>query len=234
MSIITAEEAARFLEENPRFFLENPQLLPASGLLEENGTPANILNLRNRLFELLRDERQELVELLDEIIENVRKNEDTENKFLEIEKILFSPPLAPEVLPRTAEALERLFSLDHASFLLLDSPGGHLRPAGEENPRLRFTPALEGEHAGAMERIALSGALSEGAGTLFPESCRAALRSTATVPLRSGDAFLGLLLLGSKSRERYREGMAAHLLERLALRLSLGLSLLLRLDDPPR
>lgn len=223
MSPITAEETARFLEENPRFFLEHPELLPSSGLMEENGAPSNILNLRNRLFGLLQDERKELVDLLDEIIDTVQKNEETESKFLEIEKILFTPPLTPDVLPRTAEALERLFSLDHASFLLLDSVS---LPQGEESAHLRFISGEDEEISQARENILLSGRLPAGAGALFPEACREALRSTATVPLHSGETFLGLLLLGSKSSDRYKRGMAVHLLERLALRLSLGLSLL--------
>ncbi len=60
MSPAAAEDVIRFLEENPRFFIEHPELLRASGLLGENSASARVLNLRQRLFDRLKGEREDL------------------------------------------------------------------------------------------------------------------------------------------------------------------------------
>ncbi len=224
----SAEEVVRFLEENPGFFFDHPDLLRSSGLLTKDSASAKVLSLRDRLFERLKGEREDLIHILDETIDIVRRNELIERDFLAIENLLFQAPPSTPNLARVAEEIERRFALDHASFLLLGSLDGIPQPAG----RVRKAGGEEKTHLPLGGGVLLRGDLAEGAGPLFPAAARGELRSTAVVPLRTEEELLGLLLLGSREPGRYAPNMATHLLERLAMRLALGLSLLRRFAQP--
>jgi len=235
MAPVAADEVVRFLEENPGFFIEHPDLLRSSGLLEENSASARVLNLRDRLFDRLKGEREDLIHILDETIELVRRNEQIERDFLAIEKLLFEEAPSLARLSEIASEIERRFSLDHASFLLREPMNGIsvLIPEDEPEARVRPMGKKEKKLAPMNGEPVLKGDLAEGAGPLFPEACRAELRSTGVVPLRVEEDLFGFLLLGSRDPARYAPGMATHLLERLAMRLALGLSLLKRLAPAP-
>jgi hypothetical protein len=227
MSPAAAEDVIQFLEENPRFFIEHPELLRASGLLDEAPASSKVLNLRERLFERLKGEREDLIVLLDETIEIVRRNEQIEQDFIALEKLLFEIPLSAANLSRIALEIERRFGLDHAGFLLCGPSLEALHGAeGEELSRIRTAGDEEAPHLPSGEGIILEGELAEGAGPLFPPDVRGRLRSSALVPLRTDGRLLGLLLLGSGDPARYGPGMGTQLLDRLAGRLALGIALL--------
>lgn len=228
MTPITADDVVRFLEEHPRFFLDHPGLLHTSGLLDERSTSAKVLSLRERLFEQLKDERADLLRILDETIEVVRENEQIERDFLALEEMLFEERPSLEGLARIAEEIESRFGLDHAGFALLGGDGA--APAGG-GPRLRRLSESERTLLPQEEGVVLKNNLDEG-DALFPDDRRPHIHSCALVPLHWGGRFLGHLLLGSRNPERYRAGMATHLLERLAARLALGLSLIPRHAPP--
>jgi uncharacterized protein YigA (DUF484 family) len=234
MAPITAEEVAKYLEENPDFFLENSELVQTSGLLAGENPGPNLLDIRNRLFDRLNEERRELMNLLDETIGLVRQNEKIEEDFMAIEKILFQGSPDGGSLSEVAQEIESRFSLDHVSILLDESAKGAIPADGNSNGSSRVR--LAGDRDVAPDGIILTGNLEEGAAAPFPEMARADLRSTAVVPLREGDQPLGLLLLGSKNSERYIEGMATQLLARLAMRMGMGICLIRRLaggDENP-
>lgn len=227
MSPVAAEDVIRFLEENPRFFIEHPEILRASGLLEEAPASRNVLNLRERLFDRLKGEREDLLALLDETIELVRRNEQIEQDFAALERLLFEIPLSAANLSRIAIEIERRFGLDHAGFLFCDSALETLH-GGEEDGLSRLRTAGDGEtpHLPSGERVILQGELPEGGGPLFPAEVRSRIRSAALVPLRAEGRLLGVLLLGSGDPGHYGPGMNTHLLDRLAGRLALGVTLL--------
>ena len=225
MSPAAAEDVIRFLEENPGFFIEHPEFLRASGILGE--ASAKVLNLRERLFDRLKGEREDLLGLLDETIELVRRNEQIEQDFIALDNLLFEIPLSAANLSRIALEIERRFGLAYAAFLLCGPSLGALH-GGEEGgpPRLRTAGEEEAPHLPSAERVILQGELAEGAGPLFPGGVRPRIRSAAIVPLRAGGRLLGLLLLGSGDPGHYAPGMNTHLLDRLAGRLALGITLL--------
>jgi uncharacterized protein YigA (DUF484 family) len=227
MSAVAAEDVIRFLEANPRFFIDHPGFLRASGLLDEAPASAKVLNLRERLFERLKGEREDLLLLLDETIDLVRRNEQIEQDFIALENLLFEIPFSAANLSRIALEIERRFGLDHASFLLRGASLETL-PGGQADglPRLRTAGEGEAPHLPAGERVVLQGDLAEGAGPLFPADIRQRIRSAALVPLRREGRLLGLLLLGSGDPGRYGPGMGTQLLDRLASRLALGITLL--------
>lgn len=234
MTPITAGEVTKFLEDNPDFFLENSELVHTSGLLSGESPKSNLLGIRNRLFTRLNEERRELINLLDATIELVRQNEQIEEDFIAIEKILFQETPDGRSLAKVAQEIETRFSLDHVSILLSESMKEALpvdRDA-KSSDRVHLITACEGDLE--PDDIILTGNLDEGAAPPFPKLPHADLRSTAVVPLREGDQLLGLLLLGSKDPQRYVEGMATQLLGRLAMRMGMGIYLILQVAGTGR
>jgi uncharacterized protein YigA (DUF484 family) len=237
MAPISADDVLRYLEENPGFFMDHPEAINTSQLLDSDAPPDSVLNIRHRLFDRLNEERTELTRFLEETIDVVRQNEQIEANFLAIEKLIFDPSPPETALPRIAEEIERRFGLDHVSFLMTNAvvfdPLSMSRQGNME--RIRIIPnEEENELAGLADGILLTGHLEDGASPLFPENSRADLTSTAVVRLQQGGQILGLLLLGSKDPKRYEKEMATQLLERLAVRLSIGIRLLQLLGTPSK
>lgn len=235
MAPTSADDVLHYLEKHPGFFLDHPEVVAPSGLMSSS-SPENVLNIRQRLFDRLNEDRQALMSVLDETIELVRQNEKIESDFLAIEKLIFHfHPEAPEEnLSRIAEEIERRFSLDHVSFLMSESAGTPLLYVTQDKSNGRVRVAGAGENfPDSNSSIFLQGNLREGASDPFPEDRRGELRSTAVVAIRESGQTLGLILLGSKDPGRYTEGMGTHLIKRLAMRLGMGIRLLQRFTEDP-
>lgn len=232
MAPISAEDVVRYLEDNPGFFIEHPDSLRQSGLFAQDSASSKVLNLRDKLFERLKGERESLMRLLDETIETVRRNERIEKHFIEIEQLLFERAPSPASLAEIARSIEANFGIEYAGFLLVEPIDGVpvLAAKPEESSRIRALGKLERELVPMEGGVALKGKLEGGGGPLFPEAASAAIQSTAVVPLEFREEKIGFLLLGSSDPARYQEGMATHLLKRLAMRLALGLSLFQRFN----
>ena len=233
MAPISADDVICYLEENPGFFIEHPDSLRQSGLLTQDSTSAKVLNLRNKLFDRLKGEREDLIRLLDETIEIVRQNEQIEKDFIAIEQLLFeqSPSLAS--LTEIVKNIESRFGIEYAGFLLLDPIDGIpvIAPKSDESSRIRPLGKLEEKLVPMDGGVVLQGKLEGGGGPLFPDALSENIQSTAVVSLEIREKRIGFLVLGSKDPERYQEGMATHLLRRLAMRLALGISIFQRFNN---
>ena len=129
MQSISPEDILKFLEENPGFFLKYPEQLEKSGLMEEQDISSKILNIRNRLFEKMREDRQNLLNALEESIKTVRNNEKIEDDFDMLENFVHE----------VAHSLE----VDHGMFIYDDSLINEFRG---KRRRLGHLLAAEGYH----------------------------------------------------------------------------------------
>lgn len=233
MAPISADDVVCYLEEHPGFFIEHPDLLRQSGLLTQDSTSAKVLNLRDKLFDRLKGEREDLIRLLDETIELVRQNEQIEKDFLAIEQLLFEQAPSVASLTRIAQNIESRFGIEYAGFLLLEPIDGIpvIAASPEESSRIRPLAKIEEELVPMEGGVVLKSKLEGSGGPLFPETLRENIHSTATVPLEINEVIIGFLILGSRDPERYQERMATHLLKRLAMRLALGISIFQRFNN---
>ena len=117
MAPISADDVVSYLEENPGFFIEHPESLRQSGLLTQVSTSAKVLNLRDKLFDRLKGEREDLIRLLDETIDIVRQNEQIEKDFIAIEQLLFEQEPSLVSLTGIAKQIESRFRIE-TQFLL--------------------------------------------------------------------------------------------------------------------
>ena len=233
MAPISAEDVVSFLEDNPGFFIEHPDSLRQSGLLTQDSSSTKVLNLRNKLFERLKGEREDLIRLLDETIELVHQNEQIEKDFIAIEQLLFAQAPSLASLTEIAMNLESRFGIEYAGFLLLEPIDGIpvLAAKSDESSRIRSLGKLEKELVPMDGGVVLNGKLETGGSQLFPNELSESIKSTAIVTLEFHDEKIGFLILGSKDPERYQEGMATHLLRRLGMRLALGISIFQRFNN---
>ena len=233
MAPISADDVVRYLEENPGFFIDHPDSLRQSGLLTQDSTSAKVLNLRNKLFDRLKGEREDLVRLLDETIELVRQNEQIEKDFIAIEQLLFEQDPSLASLTEIVKNIESRFGIEYAGFLLLKPIDGIPVIAAKTDGSSRIRPLgkIEEELVPMDGGVVLKGKLDGGGGSLFPDSLSESIKSAAVVSLEIHKKKIGFLILGSKDPERYQEGMATHLLRRLAMRLALGISIFQRFNN---
>ena len=208
MAPISADDVVCYLEENPGFFIEHPDSLRQSGLLTQDSPSAKVLNLRDRLFDRLKGEREDLIRLLDETIEIVRQNEQIEKDFIAIEQLLFEQAPSFASLSEIVKNIESRFGIEYAGFLLLEPTDGIpvIAAKPDESSRIRPLGKIEEELVPMEGGVELKGKLEGGGGPLFPDTLSQDIQSTAVVPLEIHEKKIGFLILVRKTPNDIRKG----------------------------
>lgn len=209
--MITAQDVCRFLEKQPDFFVDHPELLEA--LHVPHRTDGQTVSLVERQVKVLRANQAETRQRLATLIRNARDNEalvgHTHRLALRLIAAKISAPAgAPTALEQLAPLVEASMREDFGV-----SPARLLAPAAvPENLRALLSAGTP--HCGRLredDRHALLGAAAEGVGSM------------ALVPLGAG-ASQGLLVLGSADTVHFHPGMATDFLTRIAELLSTALA----------
>ncbi len=210
--MITAQDVCRFLEKQPDFFVDHPELLEA--LHVPHRTDGQTVSLVERQVKVLRANQAETRQRLATLIRNARDNEalvgHTHRLALRlIAAKIAAPAGAPTALEQLAPLVEAAMREDFGV-----SPARLLAPAAVPES-LRSTLLASGSpHCGRLredDRHALFGEAAEG------------IASVALVPLGVG-AVKGLLVLGSADTAHFHPGMATDFLARIAELLSTALA----------
>jgi len=211
MPMITAQDVCRFLEKQPDFFVDHPELLEA--LHVPHRTDGQTVSLVERQVKVLRANQAETRQRLATLIRNARDNEALVGHMHRLALRLIAakiaaPAGAPTALEQLAPLVEAAMREDFGV-----SPARLLAPAAvPENLRALLSAGTP--HCGRLredDRHALLGAAAEGIGSM------------ALVPLGAGAA-QGLLVLGSADTVHFHPGMATDFLARIAELLSTALA----------
>ncbi len=228
MQSISPEDIVKFLEENPGFFLEYPEQLKKSGLMEDHNISSKILNIRNRLFEKMREDRQNLLNALEDSIKTVRNNEKIEDDFDMLENLLFENIPSIQSLIKLANATESKFSLGFVGFTLCTTEKKEkidkLNNQIGNNPKLRYISKEERKKYPNGNKTSLFEKL-ENPKHVFPDITKK-INSAAIVPLKDKRRLLGFFLLGAEKTGHYYEGMNTDLLEKLSNSVSIAIKLM--------
>jgi len=209
--MITAQDVCRFLEKQPDFFVDHPELLEA--LHVPHRTDGQTVSLVERQVKVLRANQAETRQRLATLIRNARDNEALVGHMHRLALRLIAakiaaPAGAPTALEQLAPLVEAAMREDFGV-----SPARLLAPAAvPENLRALLSAGTP--HCGRLredDRHALLGAAAEGVGSM------------ALVPLGAGAA-QGLLVLGSADTVHFHPGMATDFLARIAELLSTALA----------
>lgn len=202
--MITAQDVCRFLEKQPDFFVDHPELLEM--LHVPHRTDGQAVSLVERQVKVLRANQAETRQRLAELIRNARDNEVLVGHVHRLALRLIAAGSAataggPPDLEHLALLVEASMREDFSV-----SPARLLAPAAVPES-LRSTLLASGSpHCGRLREEDLR--------ALFGEAAEG-IASVALVPLGAG-AVKGLLVLGSTDTAHFHPGMATDFLARIA------------------
>ena len=207
---LTEDEIVAWLTANPDFFQRQGELLASLRLPHATGVAVSLVE---RQIEVLREKNHSGEARLTELVAIARANEQLADKIHQFTRRLMRAPTRRAVLEQMEEAFRENFDVAQTVLLLFGNVGANasdlrfVREIAPSDPNLAGFETLLSSgrpRCGQIrdtQRDFIFGADSSGIG------------SVALVPLMDG-APLGLLVLGSHSRERFHPGMSTDFLAR--------------------
>lgn len=219
-------EIVRYLRDNPDFFERHLDLL-ADMLLPHQ--PQGAVSLIERQVSVLRDQKQELKQRLQQLTDYARQNEDLSSRLNKLILDLLDADDFESLLTLIQQRLKSDFEADAVVIRLFNSGA----PVLKAHPDLMdwSEPAL-----GAFEKVIngrkpVCGSLKPGQLDALFNDYADVVRSAALIPLvesESSKQCVGLLAIGSQDPQRFRANMGtlflshlSHVLTRI-LKLHLG------------
>jgi uncharacterized protein len=218
-STLADEDIASWLRANPEFFQRNAELLAGLRLPHNSG---GAVSLVERQIEVLREKNHSADSRLTELVGIARSNEALTAKIHQFTRRLMRAPTRREILTQIERGFREDFDTSQTVLLLFN--------AGGDTADLRFVRpvASNDQNLVGFENLLATGKPrcgqirdSQRDFIFGPDS--GSIGSVALVPL-SGDAPIGLLVLGSLSRERFHPGMSTDFLALLGQLISDALS----------
>ena len=191
---ITEADIANYLANTPGFFERHAELLSAVQLSSPHGQRA--VSLQERQMEMLRERIKGLEHKIMEMIRHSQENvaiADRLHRFTRSILLTADPAALPA---RMVESLQHEFLIPHA-----DEP--FALPASDDVKS--FAASLSVPYCGVNAGFEATAWLEDPASVM----------SLAMIPLRQGDATLGLLVLGSPDPTRYGAEMGTEFLMRI-------------------
>lgn len=212
------DAVARYLEDNPDFFSDRPDLLAQLELTHpERGTAVSLIE---RQVGVLRAQGQALQRQLRELISNARENDVIGRRLHAFACSLLQADGVPAVIEISRTQIREKFRLDAAT----------LRLASASAPESASAEIVAEDDDDLMQLLESAKGDAPVCGVALPEALQARLfgetaegiRSVVIVPL-AGDDTRGVLVLGSQDPHRFEPGMATDYLVRLGELLRIAL-----------
>ena len=203
---ITEADIANYLANTPGFFERHAELLSAVQLSSPHGHRA--VSLQERQMEMLRDRIKGLELKIMEMIRHSQENVAIADRLHRFTRgiLLTGDPAALPV--RMVESLRHEFLIPQAAIRLWGVSEAYAgeafaQPASDDVKS--FAASLTMPYCGVNSGFEAAGWLDD----------PAAVASMAMIPLRQGDATIGLLVLGSPDATRYAADMGTEFLMRI-------------------
>jgi uncharacterized protein YigA (DUF484 family) len=208
---LTDEEIATWLRANPDFFQRNSELLAALRLPHASG---GVVSLVERQIDVLREKNQRGDARLAELVAIARANEQLADKIHQFTRSLMRAPTRRAVLAQMEMAFREVFDVSQTVLLLFGTVGANtsdLRFVRQVAPADSSLAGFDTLLASGKPRC---GQIRDTQRDFIFGTDSGNVGSVALVPL-VGDSPLGLLVLGSPSRDRFHPGMSTDFLARL-------------------
>ena len=206
---------AQFLVDNPQFFEHNAALLGQVKL--SSPLTGKTVSLQERQMEVMRDKYKALELQMSELIRLAQDNAAIANKFHGWTQALLQSRHGADLPRALVDGLCAQFAVPQATLRLWDLAPGH---ASEwyardvsEDARL-FANSLMAPYCGSNHDFEAVRWLDD----------PAAVQSTVILPLKSGGAAFGLLILGSPDPQRFAADMATDFLTHIGATASAALA----------
>ncbi len=210
-----------YLKQNPDCLQNHPEILSRMTLPHESGSAVSLVE---RQIKVLRDKNLHLKNQLTELIHIARENEELSQRFHRLSLELMAGEHLHDVIAMTHDQIGTFFYTDYVGFCFDDTLAGKLK--GLEKTVLD----ADNKHAGKLKkwmkaRKPVFGPFDPGLKKLLTGE-QGQLTSFVLIPLYHTSDF-GFLVLGSKSRDRFVDGMGTVFLTQLGELVSSKLKLYL-------
>ncbi len=208
-STMDEESVMDYLKNNPESLERHPEILAQLSLPHESGAAVSLVE---RQIKVLRDDNQNLKNKLSELIHIARENEELSQRFHRLSLELMNGEHLHDIIAMTHDQVETFFYTDYVGFCFHDDLSDQL--AGQEKNILD----PDNKHAEKVrnwmqDRKPVFGPFDPGMRKLLLGE-QGQLASFALIPLYHARD-IGLLILGSKSKDRFVDGMGTVFLTQL-------------------
>ena len=203
---ITEADIANYLANTPGFFERHAELLSAVQLSSPHGQRA--VSLQERQMQMLRERIKGLEQKIMEMIRHSQENVAIADRLHRYARSILLTADAAELPSRMLESLQHEFLIPQAAIRLWGVDAAHAglafaQPTSDDVKD--FAASLTAPYCGVNAGFEASGWLPD----------PATVMSLAMIPLRHGDATVGLLVLGSPDPTRYGADMGTDFLMRI-------------------
>jgi len=207
----TSDEARviDYLQKNPELLMSYPEVFTALSIPHHGG---DVVSLVERQLKILRNENRNIKKKLEELINIARENEELNNRFHRLALEMLNADQLDDVLAMVQDQVQTFFYTDYVSFKILPEI-----PDKKKKLKSHYLDAKSGivdtVKPWLEKRKPVCGQLDEKVNrALFGDEIK--VESSALIPLYH-TADIGLLCLGSVSKDRFNKDMGTIFLEQL-------------------
>lgn len=206
---INAEDVARYLADNPEFFVEHPALLAELQLPHDSGSAVSLVE---RQVSVLRDRNMDMRHRLSQLLDNARDNDRLFDKTKQLILSLLEARDLGDIIDALHYSFSKEFNIQYTRTLLF---GDAEKIAGSEARVVGIHEARENIGALLKTNRSFCGHLDDAHKQFIFGDDAANIGSAATVPLVHGNTF-GLLAIGNRDPKYYRSSMGTLFLAYIA------------------
>ncbi len=209
-NIISEENVAEYLQNNPDFFNKHPSILAELQIPHERGAA---ISLVEKQVAVLREQNQQTRKRLHELIEIARQNEELARRMHQLALTLMEADEPKDIFKTMYENLKKNFHADRVVVKLFADPAFVDSFPTEEfsgkdiQEQSLFKSIIE-------KRMPLSGRMKRQQQVFLFGDDGDDIASSVMVPLH-GESWGGILAIGSFDAERFQPGMGVELLANL-------------------
>ena len=208
---LTVEQVATYLQDNPDFFIQQPEILETLAL---SASPEGTISLAQRQVERLQNKAAQLQDQLAALIDNARQNSGLQTRVHQLCLRLMDAQRIEELLPKLISELKQEFNADEVALRLFYT--------GDEPSLLSTSENIIQLHADDKSIQVFDGLLSKQQpvcgrlsktqkDVLFNEQAED-VKSVACLPI-GHDPCAGILAIASFDANRFHADMATDYLQ---------------------
>lgn len=208
-ALIDEASVMQFLKMNPNALERHPDILSQLTFTHESGSAVSLVE---RQIKQLRDDNQSLKNKLSELVHIARENEELAQRFHRLSLELMVGEHLHDIIAMTHDQVETFFYTDYVGFCFHDELADQLKGLEKTilDPQNRHAATIKGW---IRDRKPVFGPFNSELHHLLLGD-RGQLSSCALIPLyHTRD--IGLLVLASKSKDRFVDGMGTVFLSQL-------------------
>ena len=208
-TLIDETSVMQYLKHNPDALERHPQILSQLTFPHESGVAVSLVE---RQIKVLRDDNQQLRNRLTELVHIARENEELSQRFHRLSLELMAGEHLHDIIAMTHDQVETFFYTDYVGFCFHDNLASQLKGLEKSILDPENKHAVNVRHW-IQQRKPVFGPFDPGMRQLLLGD-QGQLTSCALIPLyHTRD--IGLLILASKSKDRFVDGMGTVFLSQL-------------------